>query len=425
MIFIFESYSFDEAASEAIFNYAYSDGRHFQERVSFARPAERAFSDGALDRALFLAFIVAGVSYAKAFPVQAVELKMGTLDAWQARFMNYVYQEGLSQYAFENKLTRSQLPQFSATSNTSALAVAYSGSGSLVLQSGGKDSLLLASMLEARSLDYQPWYISSSDTHPSVLDTLAYPLAVSRRTIDSGALRQAAIDGGYNGHVPVTFIVQSYALIQAILLGKKDVLTAIGHEGEEPHARIDDLAITHQWSKTAFAEELFSDYVYRYVSPDISIGSPLRHLSELRIAELFATHSWGRFGHEFSSCNRANYEQGANNARLTWCGECPKCANSYLLFAPFIPADELTELFSGEDLFTKPMLQDTFKGLLGVDDVMKPFECIGEVDELRLAYHKAQASGEYGALSFDVPVSGFDYLHHYGVGYRSQDLELV
>ena len=42
---------------------------------------------------------------------------------------------------------------------------------------------------------------------------------------------------------------------------------------------------------------------------------------------------------------------------------------------------------------------------------MKPFECIGEIDELRLAYHMAQRKhGEsIEKLSFEVPVSKFDY----------------
>jgi hypothetical protein len=104
--------------------------------------------------------------------------------------------------------------------------------------------------------------------------------------------------------------------------------------------------------------------------------------------------------------------QGNDNTELKWCGECPKCANSFLLFAPFVPADELKSLFNGQDLFEKPMLQETFKGLLDIDGVMKPFECVGETAELRLAYHMAEDRG-YGKLSFDVPESDFDYQHEY------------
>jgi hypothetical protein len=203
------------------------------------------------------------------------------------------------------------------------------------------------------------------------------------------------------------------ALVQAILLGKNEVLVSIAHEGEEPHAMIGDLPVTHQWSKTWGAEQLFAEYVTRYISTDVYIGSPLRQHSELRVAELFVEHAWDTFGHRFSSCNRANYRQGADNSELKWCGECPKCANSYLLFAPFVAADELQSLFAGQDLFTKPLLQETFRGLLGIDGVMKPFECVGEIEELRYAYHQSQAKEGYGSVSFDVPTASFDYKQTY------------
>jgi hypothetical protein len=78
-----------------------------------------------------------------------------------------------------------------------------------------------------------------------------------------------------------------------------------------------------------------------------------------------------------------------------------------------LEATELQSLFNGQDLFAKPSLQETFKGLLDIDGVMKPFECVGEVDELRLAYHKAQARGGYQQLSFEVPESSFDYTQIY------------
>jgi hypothetical protein len=209
----------------------------------------------------------------------------------------------------------------------------------------------------------------------------------------------------------MTYIVMAVALIQAILSGKQTVLTAIGHEGEEPHATIGDLSVTHQWSKTWSAEQQFAEYVRRYISPDFHIGSPLRRFTELRIAELFTDQAWATYGHSFSSCNRANYKQGDDNSALTWCGECSKCANSYLLFAPFVAPGELKSLFHGQDLFVKPLLGETFKGLLGIDGVPKPFECIGEIDELRLAYYMKREG--YESLPFAVPGSHFDYHQQY------------
>lgn len=416
--FIFKGYGYQ--AGVATFSYAFDDGREFQEEIGFAL-GENGYDEALLDRALFLAFIVIGTSYYKTFPTASVRLEKGYLDNWQVNFFNKVYQEGLSQYAFENKLERRDLAQFVASAgNSPYVPLRYSGTGVLALQSGGKDSLLTATLLAERQEPFVSLYVSSSEHYPAVLGELGQPIALVRRTLDKGALQKAASEGGRNGHVPVTYIVQSIALIQAILLGKNKILASIGWEGEEPHSYIGDLPVNHQWSKTWTAEQLFAEYVQRYVSADIEVGSPLRPFSELRVAEMFVEHAWARYGHSFSSCNVANYQQGADNTQLSWCGDCPKCANSYLLFAPFLEANELQSVFGGQDLFIKESLQETFKGLFGVVGYDKPFECVGETAELALAYHMAQERGGYGQLSFGVPSSDFDYKAHH----PSQDIAL-
>ena len=423
--FIFDTYSYDAATGDARFSYKFDDGRTFEEVIVFSGRND-TYDETVLDRALFLAFIIIGTSYFKTFPTPYVAFGTGTIDQWQADFLNKVYGEGLSQFAFENSLTRQELAHFEDSHEGSVEPASYQGQGTLALQSGGKDSLLVAALLQASETPFTAWYLGSSDHHPQVLDDLGAPLVTARRSIDRPALIQAAEAGGKNGHVPVTYIVQSIALIQAVLLGKNEVLVSIAHEGEEPHAYIGDLPVTHQWSKTWEAEQLFADYVARYISPDLHIGSPLRRFSELKVAELFVKKAWQTYGHRFSSCNRANYTQGADNSELHWCGECPKCANSYLLFAPFLEAEELKSLFAGQDLFEKPILQEIFKGLLGVDGVMKPFECVGEIDELRYAYQQAQQKGGYGRVSFDVPPARFDYKHEYPAqGWASFPPELI
>lgn len=410
--FIFDRYEFDQATHTAQFKYYFEDsGEKFREVITFAG-GNSEYDHEVLAKVLSLAHFVIGVSYYKTFPTAEVGFSTGGIDAWQAKFLNLVYQEGLSQFAYENKLTRSDLAHFEATSEVSG-AIPYAGRGVISLQSGGKDSLLVASLLKEKGIDFSSLYISSSPQYPHVIDELDKPVRLIMRDIDKEALSRVTENGGKNGHVPVTFIVLAISLIQAVLDGKNTVLAAIGHEGEEPHAWVDDLPVNHQWSKTWQAEQLFAEYVQRYISPNINIGSPLRQNSELKVAELFVEKAWAKFGHSFSSCNAANYGQGVNNEQLSWCGECPKCANSYLLFAPFVAPDELKELFGGEDLFAKPSLTETFKGLLGIDAVMKPFECVGEVDELRHAYTLAMKRGGFASLPFDVPVSEYDYSRIY------------
>lgn len=407
--FIFDSYDYDLEKKRVAFRYSYDNERYFEESYVFEN-ARDDYDRDMLERVLRLAFLLVGTSYYKTFASPDVRVKPFAIDEWQTQFLDRVYQEGLSQFAFENNLTRNDLAHFAATGNA-LIATKYAGRGVISLQSGGKDSLLTAASLKERNRDFSSTYVSAGPSHPALIDRLGVPLFSVQRTIDREALVQAGNDGGMSGHVPITYIIMSIALIQAVLTGNNTVLTSIGHEGEEPHHVIGDLDVTHQWSKTWSAESMFAEYVTRYISPDIHIGSALRKYSELRIAELFAGKVWDEFGHDFSSCNRANYQQGVDNTTLKWCGQCPKCANSFLLFAPFIQPDDLKSLFNGQDLFAKPLLIETFKGLLGIDGVPKPFECIGEIDELRLAYHRRLAG--YQSLPFEVSESHFDYLHEY------------
>lgn len=409
--FVFESYEFAPDNLMATFRYSFDHKMCFTEEVQFEQSSQ--YNEKLLEKALFLAFIITGVSYYKLFPGAKIAWQSGAIDTWQSEFLNKVYQEGLGQFAFENELTREDLAHFTPTINNKiSPPLSYQGKGILALQSGGKDSLLTASLLSAKKRPFDAFYISNSSSYPAILNRIgATTLNRARRYVDIAAIKEGIANGGRNGHVPVTYIVLSFALIQAILLNKKTILASIGHEGEEVHAWIEDLPISHQWSKTWQAELLLSEYVERYISPDLIIGSPLRQYSELRIAELFVKASWEKFGHAFSSCNLINYKQGTDNTELKWCTNCPKCANSYLLLAAFLEADELQSIFNNQDLFVKPSLQDIFKGLLGIEGAIKPFECVGEVAELRLAYHMAQKRGGYRPLAFKVPASSdYDYM---------------
>lgn len=405
--FVFESYEFDNESGTAKFRYSFDGELVFTEVVEFETGA---CDQRILDSALKLAFLVAGTSYYKCFPTHAVRFAPNIgVTIQDITLLRKVYYEGLSQFVYENNLKPDDLVRFDDV-DEDAVPVSYTGHGIVAMQSGGKDSLLLAELLKASDHEFAAGYVMHGDTYPLLLDGVTIrPLRAIRRRIDHGALGRAQAQGGLNGHVPVSYIMMSLVLIDAVLHGDNTVLAAIGNEGEEPHGMIGDYAINHQWSKTREAEKLLVDYVSTVLSPDLRIGSPLRAFSELRIAELFADRAWELYGNVFSSCNRGNYQQGHDNQKLVWCGVCAKCANSFLLFAPFVDPDTLIARF-GHNLLGDPRMLHDYKGLLGVDEVMKPFECVGEVPELRLAYH--MANGRYPGvyqLPFDVPTSDFDY----------------
>lgn len=407
-MFKFLNYEFDEETFVGRFRYEGVDGKHFCETISFAK-TNQIYSENdkaVLDRAMQLAHLIIGTSYYKAHPEKTVSTNY-QIDEFMAKFLNHTYQEGLSQFAYENDLTRDNLVHFEKNvEKTEMEPLAYTHEGLLVGQSGGKDSLLVATMLDNEKAEWTGVVISNTYFYPEIVnDTGAKEIQLIHREVDLKALKET---GGMNGHVPVTYINMAILLIQAILNHQNVVYTSIGHEGEEPHAHIGDLAVNHQWSKTKTAEDLFAEYIHRYISKDLAVYSPIRKYSELKIAELFVKNCWEKFGHKFSSCNVANYKQRNDNSKLKWCGECAKCANSYILFAPFLEPSELNSLFANKtSLYEKPELVDDFKGLFGIEGYIKPFECVGETAELRKAYHLKKAG--YPDLPFEIPDSNFDY----------------
>ena len=387
-MFKFKDYSFND--NTAVFNYEGPTGVTFTEKIEFPVKEPVDYNPEILDKALFLAFIILGTSYYKSAPTREISVPH-PLDEFSAKFFTMVYQEGLSQFAFENHLKRSDLvsfvPQISQEAPTKNTII--TPAKSLCFISGGKDSLLSYEKLKEKGAPLEIAYISANGTHPSILDELGNPLII-RRHIDKENLEKA---DGLNGHVPITLINESIALIQAILIGANHVEFGIGKEGLEPHAWIDDLPVNHQWSKTKEAQDYVKKYIESNIAENLTIDSCLENLTELEIAKEFAEKCWDKYAGKFSSCNVANYKQDENNKKLKWCGKCAKCANSYLLFCPFVPFEKQQEIF-GHDLFTDPDLTETFKGLLGIDGVMKPFECIASIDELRWAYdHKLPGYG--------------------------------
>ena len=391
-MFTFLDYNFDDLSNVASFRYQGKDGIVFTETVKFTRTIDN-YDRELLNNALFLGHIILGTSYYKAEPTTEVKLPRD-IDKTQTLFFNKIYQEGLSQFAFENQLTRERLAVSESNKEEAPTAKSLNQTAkALVLVSGGKDSLLALEKIKQSGISHEIAYISPNGTYPSILNDLGNPIIIER-TVDKENLKNA---GGMNGHVPVTLINEAISLIQAILIGAVHIEFGIGKEGLEPHAWIGDLPVNHQWSKTEEAQGLLKNYIKTYIANNLTISSTLENHTELEIAEEFAKTCWDKYAGRFSSCNVANYKQDNAVQELKWCGKCAKCANSYLLFCPYVPYEKQLAIF-GHDLFTDPELKETFKGLLGVDGVMKPFECIASIDELKWAYeHKLPG---YGDINF-------------------------
>ena len=132
--------------------------------------------------------------------------------------------------------------------------------------------------------------------------------------------------------------------------------------------------MNHQYSKSFAFERDFSGYARRVLYGGIVYFSLLRPFNELQIACRFAASP--AYLEVFRSCNVGSREN-------RWCGQCSKCLFVRLILAPFVDADTLNGIL-GHDLLDDTELLADFDGLTGLAPV-KPFECVGEAEEVRCA----------------------------------------
>ena len=387
--FQFDNYNFDYRTGLLTMCYSLDSKRHYREVIEFTLPPKsQPINRDVVEALCFYTFVIAGSSYYKSFATPKLSLGEYPLDDWQADFFNMIYHGGLSQFVYENKLNPSDLACFEASDNLPGEPVDYNGTGILLLQSGGKDSLLSAELLKQNKHDFTSWHMSTTGKYPTVLDTVGKEVVVTRRRFDINAIREDWQKGGLNGHIPFSALFAGFALIQAALFNKGFVIASNESSADQANVTVNGYAVNHQFTKTFAVERSIEEYMRRYVSADIHYGSLLRPFNELQIAQLFAKYGWPKYKDLYSSCNLANYKQNEDDGKLTWDGTCPKCANTFLLMAPFVDKQELLDLFDGKNLLQESELTQTYKQLLGTSDI-KPFECVGTFEELQEAYNLA------------------------------------
>jgi hypothetical protein len=334
-------------------------------RVAFARVAR-------------LLWLAAGLSYYKtaAPPVVAIPALSPAERIW----LEALYREGLGEFAVENGVDLSQRPVLEGPLGEPGTPV-----GGLELPrrplvgvGGGKDSCV--SLEALRSGDEEPLAFNVGG-HRAARDcarAAGLPLVVAHRALDP-RLAELNRAGALNGHVPVTAIVSLVAVAQALVSGADEVVLSNERSANVPSFWAHGLPVNHQYSKGLSAERRLSA-VLAEVSPGLTCYSLLRPLSELQIASVFARLE--PYLPVFTSCNAAfRIEEGRRVER--WCAHCPKCRFVVLALAPFLPRERVAAIV-GADLLDDEGQLDGYRELLGLTGV-KPFECVGEIEESQVA----------------------------------------
>jgi len=380
--FAFSGCQYDPASGTAVLAYTV-DGVVLKEIITFPWtpwPVD-ASRQAAFFKALELLHLVAGISYFKAGLAWNIDPGTNRLDTASACFLNGLYEQGLAEFAYLNRLDLSGVINFAANTKDILSATELNlPERALVAMGGGKDSLVCLQLLREAGIEVQPACVGGSGLIGNTVKTAGLPLIrISRKLADE--LHGMNADGAWNGHVPVTAINSAILLCASLLYGYRyivfanessaDEMTLIDEKGRE---------VNHQYSKSLAFERAFRYMVHNTVSGGIEYFSLLRPFSETAITSRFA--SMTEFHTVFSSCNR-NFHQDGPRIEGRWCQDCPKCRFAALALAPFMDPEKLIAI-QGADLLNEQRQLSGFRDLCGLGD-HKPFECVGKISECRAA----------------------------------------
>lgn len=386
-VFHFLAATYAPETGKAELSYSFNSCDPLIETITFPYcpwPPEPSRQD-ALQKALKLLHLIAGVSYYKAVVPPDVEIAGEPIRPEMAVFLDDLYIQGLAEFAHLNDIDLASRVDFSLLS-ADVLPPAPDPpelvlpNRALVAMGGGKDSLVALTLLQEKGVEVQPVCVGQSELIGNTTRVAGLPLLRIGREL-APELAVMNREGACNGHVPVTAINSAILICAAILYGYRYVVFANERSADEATLAAGSRgAVNHQYSKTSAFEAGFREVIAREISPDIEYFSILRPYAELAIVKRFSTLN--QYHDVFSSCNR-NFHLDGSRITDRWCGDCPKCRFTALALAVFLPPNDVVAI-QGKDLLDDSSQCDGFRALcrLGRD---KPFECVGEYGECRAA----------------------------------------
>ncbi|MCF7749690.1 hypothetical protein KQ945_02945 [Bacillus subtilis subsp. subtilis] len=371
--------------------YAFDDGPELIETVTipgapFVLDAARA---EAVQRALRLLHLIAGVSYYKAGVPDQVRIDSYHIDAATAALVEDIYLNGLGEFAYRNGLNlrgRFRLPVAAEAFSATAVGLREHA---LVAIGGGKDSLVSIEALRGLGIAETVTWIGGSQLIRACAERTGLPTLNIGRAL-APELFELNRQGAWNGHIPVTAVNSAIMVLAALLQGVDQVVFSNERSASYGSQIPGTGEVNHQWSKGWAFEQAFGQYLEQHVAADLHYYSLLRPLSELAVARQFARSDF--YDAHFSSCNR-NFHILGERPVNRWCGVCPKCHFVFLALAPFMPKPRLVGIF-GRNLLDDLDQAGGFDALLEFQD-HKPFECVGEGRESRAAMAALAARPEW------------------------------
>jgi hypothetical protein len=386
--FSYDSYHFNFTGNSLEISFSFNlSGRYFFNpeisipyKNNLFLPFERLSPD-ALKNLVFHIGMIELISYWKAACPPAVMIKPHTLSDSQVHFWKKIYYQGLGEFFYLNSIDVNEDDFMEITFREGEPVVSFtsfSHDGCIVPVGGGKDSAVSMGLLNKSGENWLPFVINPRKTNIEVIHAAGKnedQTIEFYREIHPQLLKLNA-EGFLNGHTPFSALLAFYSLLAAYLTGRNEII--LSNEASANEVTVPGTTINHQYSKSFGFERDFREYTYAWISEEFNYFSLLRPLSELQIARLFS--KMPEFLPFFKSCN-------VGSKTDTWCGHCPKCLFTFIILSPFLKPETLSGIF-GKNLLDDPSLEETFYQLSGKQEI-KPFECIGTVDEVNLAMSMA------------------------------------
>ncbi len=317
------------------------------------------------------------ISYWKAACPKLIIVKPYKLNDSQIAWWKNLYFNGMGEFFYLNNIhdQQDEIMEIICESEKEIIPFNLSLENNQVLVpiGGGKDSIVTLELLKDH-FGCIPMVINPRPASLNTMNTASFKsneFIEIKRTIHPQLL-ELNEKGFLNGHTPFSAMLAFVSIFIAALNGSKHI--ALSNESSANESTHLESGVNHQYSKSFEFENNFREYVSKYISPDINYFSFLRPLNEYKIAEIFS--GFLQYFKNFRSCNVGSKSD-------SWCGKCPKCLFTYIILSPFLGGEQLIQIF-GKDLYLDEDLLSIFKELTGLSEV-KPFECVGTIDEVNLA----------------------------------------
>lgn len=385
-LFLYKNFSLSEDRRVASFYFSITHKGEIHDLVeTITFPVElpdRLAVQSAL-RALHLAL---GVSYYKIFVCSTISHPY-QMNQEESGFWNTVFENGLGEFLYVNKLDRERLAKFVPQEDgyTFDIDVDWRPDNKALLGiGGGKDSIVAGELLKKAGTPLEGFVMATGEQlgqTQSVADTMRIPLNVVGRQLDIKLLKLQERPDAYKGHIPISMIFGLVGGVLAVAKNASYVVVANESSASIPRAKWQGSDINHQWSKSFEFETLLQKYLHRNISTRLTYFSAVRPLSSVAISRLFATLS--QYFEIFTSDNSIFRIDPSKRPSGRWSLESPKSLSSFILLAPWMTEADIIRTF-GRNFLDEPSLEALFYNLIGLEGE-QPLDCVGTEEELLLS----------------------------------------